>query len=66
MTKYKNECNEAEFVAKSGGLALPYQIKSDKPKNLANAIDRFFRRRKIRNVGISIDPNNDSIWIRKR
>lgn len=63
VAKYDTEKQEALAVARLRGCTLPYKIKTDEPDKLATMIYRLFNRHKIKNTGISTDPDGDAIWI---
>jgi len=62
--KYDNEKMEAQYVISRG--LLPFKIVTSVPVLLAKSLRNFFRDRNINNVGTSIDPDNDGLWLHRK
>jgi len=63
-TKYKEEREEA--VRAFDEDDFPHRIKTSSPLKLMASLGNFFRRRNINSVGLSSDPDGDSIWLSRR
>lgn len=63
--KFTRERKEALYIAEHGNLLLPFKMPAKQPEKVARAVRSEMYKNGITHIGISIDPDGDSIWIRR-
>ncbi len=60
---YEAEKAEAQFVIRRGNL--PHKIRHGQPLKLKAALSSFLRKEGLQ-AGLSVDPDEDGVWIYKQ